>query len=306
MRFSVQLPTDRVDAGGEFTSREAFAEMARAAERAGFDACYATEHPFPSDAWLASGGHHALDPFVALTCAASATQTLRLHTNVLVLAYRNPFLTAKAVASLDAVSEGRVILGVAAGYLEGEYLALGADFARRNEFADTALVAMKRAWSGDSVRFVGEGYEARGNTMRPRPAQRPHPPIWVGGNSRAAIRRAAEHGDGWLPFPVPRRYRDRARTAAIETLDDLRERVALVHEHAARAGREQPLDVCFVPFGRGMNAPGPVDTAAFLASVADYADVGVTWLSVWLPCDTRALYCENVERFGAEVIAALA
>ena len=109
MRFSVQLPTDRVDAGGEFTSHEAIAEMARAAERAGFDACYATEHPFPSDAWLASGGHHALDPFVALTCVASATETLRLHTNVLVHPYRNPFLMAKAVASLDVVSGGRVV-----------------------------------------------------------------------------------------------------------------------------------------------------------------------------------------------------
>ena len=77
--------------------------------------------------------------------AATTTRTLRLRTNILVLAYRNPFLTAKAVASLDAVSGGRVILGVAAGYLEGEYRALGADFAHRNEITDEALVAMKRA-----------------------------------------------------------------------------------------------------------------------------------------------------------------
>ena len=141
MRFSVQLPTDRVEAGPEFTSSEAIAALAGAAEAAGFDACYVSEHPFPPDDWLASGGHHALDPFVALAVAAAATTRLRLHTNILVLPYRNPFLTAKAVASLDIVSGGRSIVGVAAGYLEAEYRALGADFAGRNDATDQALEA---------------------------------------------------------------------------------------------------------------------------------------------------------------------
>ena len=126
MKFSLQLPTDRVEHGDEFTSAGAIAELAEAIAAAGFDACWVTEHPFPSDEWMATGGHHSLDPFVALTAAAVATKTLRLHTNILVLPYRNPFLTAKAAASLDVVSGGRVIVGVAAGYLEGEYAALGA------------------------------------------------------------------------------------------------------------------------------------------------------------------------------------
>ena len=117
MKFSVQLPTDRVEHGDEFTSADAIAEMAEAIERAGFDACWVTEHPFPSDEWMASGGHHSLDPFVALTAAAMVTRRLRLHTNIIVLPYRNPFLTAKSIASLDTVSGGRVIMGVAAGYL---------------------------------------------------------------------------------------------------------------------------------------------------------------------------------------------
>ena len=160
MRFSGQLATDRVTKGAEFTSATAIGEMARALEAAGFDAGYATEHPFPPDAWLASGGHHALDPFVSLGAAAAATERLRLHTNVLVLPYRNPFLAAKAIASLDVVSGGRAIVGVAAGYLEGEYQALGADFAARNDVADDALRAMKRAWSGASVRYEGCGYRA--------------------------------------------------------------------------------------------------------------------------------------------------
>jgi probable F420-dependent oxidoreductase len=305
MRFSVQLPTDRAHQDLEFIGQDAIAEMARAVEAAGFDACYVTEHPFPTDGWLGAGGHHAIDPFVSLAVAATTTRTLRLHTNILVLAYRNPFLTAKAVASLDAVSGGRVILGVAAGYLEGEYRALGADFAHRNEITDEALVAMKRAWSEKSLRFRGRDYEATGNTMLPRPLQKPHPPIWVGGNSRRAMRRVVEHADGWLPFPLPAEFRDRTRTDAIESVDDLRRKIELLRELAANAGRAEPLDVCFVPFGHGMNSQKQVDAGAFCETVGELEAIGVTWLALGLPCESRAVYCENVARFGREVIAKL-
>ena len=305
MRFSVQLPTDRVEDGPEFTSRDALFELATSAERAAFDACYVTEHPFPSDRWLASGGHHALDPFVALSMAAAATTRLRLHTNILVLAYRNPFLTAKAIASLDAVSGGRVIVGVAAGYLEGEYEALGADFAHRNEITDEALVAMKQAWSGESLRFQGRGFEAAGNTMLPRPVQRPHPPLWVGGNTRAAMRRATEHGQGWSPFPLPATYSGRTRTAPIESVDDLRVKIEWLHEHAAKVGRSAPLDVNFVPFGHGMNTREALDAEAFCEQAQHLEAIGVTWLSIGLPGRTRADYCESLARFGDEVIAKL-
>src|SRR6476660_4346970 len=100
MRFSVGLPTERVDAPDEFASGAAVADLAAAAEAAGFGACYVTDHPFPDDRWLETGGHHALDPRVVLGVAGAATSTLRLQTNVFVLAYRNPFLAAKSVLSL--------------------------------------------------------------------------------------------------------------------------------------------------------------------------------------------------------------
>ncbi len=262
MKFSGQLPTDRVDAG-DLTSAEGIAATARALESAGFDAGYVTEHPFPPRAWLRSGGHHALDPFVALTVAATATTRLRLHTNVLVLAYRNPFLTAKAVASLDVVSGGRAIVGVAAGYLEAEYAALGARFAGRNASADDALAAMKQAWSGEEVVRSGESYQATGNIMLPTPVQQPHPPIWVGGNSARAIRRAAEHAQGWSPFPVPRAFAGRTRTAGLESLADLASGIARLREAAAAFGRPGALEVNFVPFGMAMNARELPDADAF-------------------------------------------
>src|SRR5262245_21320264 len=133
MRLSLGLETARSDQPEEFTTGEAIAEMAKAAEAAGFDAVFVTDHPFPDDRWLAGGGHHALDPFVALAFAAASTTTLRLHTNLYVAAYRNPFLSAKAVATLDHLSNGRVILGIGAGYLEPEFDALGVAFDERND-----------------------------------------------------------------------------------------------------------------------------------------------------------------------------
>ena len=243
MKFSVQLPTDRVERGGEYTGGEAIAQMAKAIERAGFDACWVTEHPFPSDDWMASGGHHSLDPFVALTAAAVATQTLRLHTNIIVLPYRNPFLTAKSIASLDAVSEGRVIMGVAAGYLEGEYAALGANFEERNALTDEALVAMKQAWNGEAMKLDGRDFQVTGKVRLPSPVQQPPPPIWVGGNTRMAIRRAAEHGQGWSPFPIAGKFAGRTRTASIESPDDLRDGITYLREYA-KPGGEARLRGC--------------------------------------------------------------
>lgn len=303
MKFSVQLPTDRVERGEEYTSASAITEMAKAIESAGFDACWVTEHPFPSDEWMETGGHHSLDPFVALTAAAVATKTLRLHTNIIVLPYRNPFLTAKSIASLDVVSGGRVIMGVAAGYLEGEYRALGADFDSRNDITDEALVAMRGAWAGESMKLDGRGYEVAGNTMLPRPLQRPHPPIWVGGNSRRAIRRAAEQAQGWSPFPIAGEYAGRTRTASIENIDDLRHGIEYFRAHAKSVSRDQePLDVNFVPFGSRMNSEDPLDTSAFNEQVRELEAIGVTWLSLGVPGVSRTEYLDSIARFGSEVI----
>jgi len=200
VRFTLQLPTDRVYAASEFVTGAAIAEMARCAEEAGFDACFVTEHPFPSDRWLQSGGHHALDPYVALSFAAAATTRIRVQTNIAVLAYRNPFLTAKAVASLDVLSGGRVTLGVAAGYQRGEFDALGVDFEERNELADEAL-------------------------YRPRPIQQPHPPIWVGGTGRGRLLPiAGRHADVWHGWA--------------DTPGELAEMNAIVDRAAEVAGRD--------------------------------------------------------------------
>ncbi|MBW2244388.1 MAG: LLM class F420-dependent oxidoreductase, partial [Deltaproteobacteria bacterium] len=295
MRYTLQLPTDRVSQVDEFLTAEALAEMGQAAEAAGFDSCFVTDHPIPEDRWLASGGHHALDPFVALSFVAAATRKIRIQTHVLVLPYRNPFITAKSVASLDLLSRGRLIVGVAAGYLEQEFDAVGADFARRNEICDETLLAMREAWRGESVTREGLHFRATGNTALPRPAQRPAPPIWVGGNSKRAIRRAIELGDGWLPFPAPARMAKHIGTAALEGTDDLRDRLAYANTHAAKVGREAPLDIVYSPVGQHEALPEP---SAFIDLAAELEAIGVTWLVVSLPHRTRAEFLDEIARFG--------
>lgn len=298
MRFTLQLPTDRVDAQEEFVSGAAVAEMARCAESAGFDACFVTEHPFPSDRWMATGGHHALDPYVALSFAAAATTKLLLETHVAVLAYRNPFLTAKTVASLDVLSGGRVILGVAAGYLHGEYEALGVDIRERNELTDEALDMLHRAWSESGIEATGRHFSVRGNSMLPRPLQRPHPPVWIGGNSRRAIRRAVEKADGWIPFPTLGIQTDRIRTAAIESVEDFEARAAYAVEHAEKIGRRAPLDICFAPIGLALHGRDAAPPERFAELSARLAKSGVTWQAIMVPARTRAAWCERVRELG--------
>ena len=302
MRVSYGLPTHRVDCGEEFLAPGAIGELASAAEAAGFGAVYTTDHPFPGDDWLAHGGHHALDPLVALSFAAAATSRVLLHTNLFVLAYRNPFLAAKGIATLDVLSGGRTVVGLGAGYLEPEFEALGAPFSERNDRMDEALAALSAAWTGSSVTFEGSGYRAPGNTMLPRPRQRPRPPLWIGGNSRRAIRRAVESADGWSPFPNPARIAGRTRTAPLESAADLAVALEYARAHADRVGRTEPLTVCFIPEGLSMGA-GPVDEGRVVASIGELASLGVDWVSVALPGDTRDAQLAAIESFGRTVLA---
>jgi probable F420-dependent oxidoreductase len=294
--ISLGLPTHRIDATEEFLTAGAVTEIARSAEDAGFSAVFVTDHPAPPATWIEGGGHHTLDPFVTLAFAAAATDMLALQTNLFVPAYRHPLLAAKLVATLDVLSAGRVILGVGAGYLEGEFAAVGADFAGRNDVLDDALRTMVRAWSGELV---------DGAVSMPLPAQQPHPPIWIGGNSTRAIRRVVELGDGWVPMPSPAKASRALRTPGIETVEDLQARIELLSKLAAEAGRKDSIDVAFMPSGLDMFARAAPPAQQVLDDLAALAAVGVTWATVTLPGDTRRDLLTAIESFGAGVIAQL-
>ena len=304
MRWSLRLPTDRVDLGDEFVSAHAIAEIARAAESAGFDAVYVTDHPMPDDEWLRTGGHQALDPLIALTCVAMATQHLHLMTHIYVMPYRNPFLTAKGVATLDLLSGGRVLFGLGAGYLKAEFDALGVSFEERNAITDEAIRAVKAAWSGDSVRLQGSTFNAVGHTVLPLPVQRPHPPIWVGGNSRIAIRRAVELGDGWMPNPTAARFVARRRTSALESIDDLKSGIRYAAEHGQSIGRVTPISVCSAPFNRAEFGTPKWSPGEMLEEVHAQAEIGVDWLAMRMNANTRREYLKAIEQFGRDILSA--
>jgi len=306
MRVSAQLPVHRVDRFDELASAAAITQLAIAAEAAGFDAVFVTEHPFPDDRWLASGGHHAPDPFVCLAIAATATERVRLQTNLCIPAYRNPFLLAKTVSTLDALSEGRVILGIGAGYMEGEFAALGMPYEERNDLTDEAIAAMRAAWTGESVAMDGQHFRAAGNTMLPAPAQPGGPPIWIGGNSRRAMRRAVELADGWVPMPSPAKATKRLKTPGIENVDDLRARIEEAQDHAASVGRSAPLEIAFMPMGLDMFTNAKVDPAAAVDGIRELAGVGVTYTCITIPGDTRAEVRANLDVFGSEILPVVA
>ncbi len=302
MRFSLTYPLLHHPSPPELSTGAAVADVARAAEAAGFDALAFTEHPMPSDRWLDAGGHDALDPFIALTWAAAVTERLRLLTNITVVAYRNPFLLAKTVATLDALSGGRVILGAAAGYLKSEFRALGVDFDERNELFDEALEVLALTWSGEPVTYEGRHFSAAGNQLVPVPVQQP-PPIWIGGNSTVARRRAAEHGQGWMPFPNPPQSTNVVRTASISTADDLAPLLDELRTWTRAAGRD-PLDVHFGVAGGGTPGTPDFDPGHHRANVAELEAIGVTWTGAGTVGDDLRSVLKGIEDYGREVIDA--
>lgn len=177
--------------------------VARAAEETGFDSIWTGEHvamPLRNNPVPTAPETPFLDSLVALTHVAAHTRRVRLGTGILVLPHHNPVLVAKALASLDVVSGGRLIAGFAAGYVEAEFAALGVDFHRRGAIADEYLRAIHTLWTDELPRFAGRFAAFDDIRFEPKPTQRPHPPIIVGGHAAPALRRAARFGDGWYGF----------------------------------------------------------------------------------------------------------
>ena len=302
MNFAVQLPIDRVDLGAEFASAQGIQHCAKHVEKIGFNATFVTDHPAPDDQWLSRGGHHSFDPFVALSCVAGCTTTLKLLTNIIVLPYRNPLIVAKSIASLDVISNGRMIIGVGAGYLEGEFRACGVDSNERGLLMEEALQAMKLSWTGESFSFSGKHFQADGNTALPRPIQTPHPPIWMGGNSGAAMRRAAQYCDGWLPFPVKGKLANHVRTKELANLNDLERAIKEIRELEKKYERNKPLDICMIPFGLDMHTGMDWNSEAILEQCQQLKALGVSWINISLPCDSKAQYLDATSWFAEHII----
>ena len=180
--------------------------VARAAEAAGFESVWTGEHvvlPDPQAPPSPSPLHTPfLDPAVALTFVAAHTTRVRLGTGIIILPQRNPVVLAKELTSVDRLSKGRLIFGLGAGYLKPEFQALGAPFADRGRRTDEYIEAIVALWTQDKPEYKGEYVSFGGIQAQPRPVQRPHPPIVVGGMSPSGLRRAARYGNGWYGFAL--------------------------------------------------------------------------------------------------------
>ncbi|MFQ5668102.1 MAG: TIGR03619 family F420-dependent LLM class oxidoreductase [Candidatus Binatia bacterium] len=181
--------------------------VAREAERLGFSHLSACDHVAIPRTAAPAAGTVWYDPAVTLSFVAAATTRIRLLSHVIVLPYRHPLVLAKAFATLDHLSDGRVIFGAGCGHLRPEFRSLGVNYTQRGRLSDESLQAIQRVWENETATFSGTFIRFHDVTIAPRPRQHPRPPIWVGGNSRAAVRRAARYADGWIPWLVtPARF----------------------------------------------------------------------------------------------------
>jgi probable F420-dependent oxidoreductase len=295
MRFIFHYPeTNGTD--GDMLDAGPLDEVAVAAERAGFDGFSLTEHPVPGARWLASGGHQSLDPYVGLAFVAAATTHLRLLTYLSLAPYRNPNLLAKAAATLDKLSGGRLLLGLGAGYQKSELYALGVDMEERNALFDEALDVLPLHWSGEPFSYKGRHFDARDVIARPRPVQDPIP-VWIGGNSKLSRRRAAERAQGWMPMGGPPELSASTRTVAISGQDELARMIREVHEAAAAAGRP-PVDILHSYQEPGLHQPD-VEADRHREQLAALGKIGVTWVAVSAPAGEPQAVLDFIEAFGA-------
>ncbi len=261
---------------GPLAEPDAAVRAAQAAEAAGFDSVWTGEHvvlPDPQEPPAPAPPHMAmLDPAVALAYLAAHTSTIALATGIIILPQRNPLVLAKELASVDVVSKGRLWFGYAAGYLHQEFAALGIPFDDRGARCDEYLDAMLELWDSDSPTFAGETVQFGGIDAHPRPVQRPHPRLIVGGQSPPAFRRAVHRANEWYGFAM-------SPEAVSRCIDGL-SRAAGETDRSPELG---PLGFTVTP------PPGPVDAD----TVDRYRQLGVTRL-VMLP---RRLGVDGIIQF---------
>ncbi|BCL21154.1 hypothetical protein GCM10017668_29970 [Streptomyces tuirus] len=300
LRYGMQLPVQSQSTlyaeGWEAEAGpEDLLEIARAADRAGFDYLAGCDHVAIPRRLAASMSTVWYDPVATLAFLAAATEHVRLLSHVAIVGLRHPLLTAKQYATLDHLSAGRLILGVGAGHVKEEFEALGVDFRQRGPVLDECLDALRAALGPDEFpEHHGKLYAFEGLGQRPRPAQ-DRVPVWVGGSSPPAVRRAALKGDGWLPQGDPR--------------DRLPAQIARIRELRERAGVEGPFTVGAIveplyvgtprwEVGRRTLTGGPRELAESLRA---YRAMGVHQVQVRFRSRSRGELIDQIAAFGAEV-----
>ncbi|MCH9670403.1 MAG: LLM class F420-dependent oxidoreductase [Gammaproteobacteria bacterium] len=228
MEFSFRPPN--ADYLGFPATKEGIVRTTQRAEELGFDTAFLNDHIIvkgPSE--MVASWSNTFDPLVTLGYLAASTSRIRLGTSVLIMPYRNPVASAKMIATLDQLSDGRITVGIGAGWLQAEFDALGITYEDRGARTDEYLRVWKACWSPDPISFSGNYHSFEDMYCSPKPVQQPHPPIWIGGSSRPALRRAAQFAAVWQPVPTP--------------LPKLIEAQKYLYEACAKIGRSTPPSI---------------------------------------------------------------
>ena len=316
MRFGFPLPTR-----GPLAGPESMGLIARRGEELGFEFVSVSDHvviprTIRSDYPYNEKGRYPgtlfgstaveyLDQLTVMAFVAARTRSIRLLSSVMVVPYRPAVHTAKALASIDVLSRGRLILGAGAGWMREEFEALGAPaFERRGAVTDEYLRAFVELWTEDHPEFAGSWVSFSNVSFLPKPVQKPHPPIWMGGESGPALRRAARLADGWYPYAHP-------RPPAIGSVDGLRRSLSRLRELMEAEGRDpDAMDVIldaemmFDP-GREVAADGSrrIFTGgadAVASDIGRFGEAGVGQIQVLFRGESVAEVTEGMERFSGE------
>lgn len=308
MKLGVFLPVS-----GRAAVPEVLTEAARQAETLGFDSVWAAErlvnpwemktrYPYnATDQWFVPPESPFLETLTALTFLAGVTQKISLGASVIVLPYRHPLFTARVATSIDTLSKGRLILGVGIGWMPEEFAALGVPFKDRAGMSEEQLQIFNLLWTEERPRFDGRYYQFDEVAVNPRPVQQPRFPIWIGGESEPAQRRAARYGDAWFSYFVK------------TTAGELAARFGQLRRWAAEAGRDpdavklccvRPIDVTDEPVPQEEDSLRGTPEQ-LVEALRRFEDVGVVHMALQFSRGRWPERKQQIEKFGQEVIPAL-
>jgi probable F420-dependent oxidoreductase len=288
MKFGVCLPNY-----GPATSAAAIGQVAQTAEAAGYDSVWATDHILVPEKYGQPYGH-IIEAFITLGYLAGVTKNLTLATSILVLPQRDPLLVARQVAAIDQLSGGRTILGVGVGWIEEEFQFLRTDFRRRGRIIDEWIQVLRTVWSEARPTFHGNWIDFENTVFEPKPVQPNGPPIYIGGKSDAAIRRAAQLGEGWHPTNFEP--------------DELAAGIAKLRQWAG----DRPVKVTlrghvaiegYCNSGTDNNVwPINGSTAAIIDHLGVYTEAGLEYLVCYFKHQTVGEFLAQLEIFAKEVM----
>ena len=313
MKYGFYLPNS--GAGAE---PDALADIAKLGDRLGFYCMVMPDHilqpnqinstyPYSLTGDILAAGQSGdgewPEQITTLAYLAGVTERIRLVTSVMIIPYRNPILTAKMLSTLDMLSKGRLILGAGVGWMEEEFELLDAPpFAERGAVTNEYLQAFIELWTNDDPKFEGKYVNFSDITFLPKPVQKPYPPIWIGGQSKPAIRRAAHIGDCWHPVG--------AIPAAPLEPEELAENLVLLHQYAEKAGRDPAIIQVSVkaPLYDAGDSSGPRrrfsgSSDEVRQDIQTYSDVGVTHLIFDFRTGDPKQTEDRMARFSEEVMA---